>query len=71
MIAIFVANPHASTMFTLVQYSRELIALTELMIFLKNIKFYDTGFSGKTTPIMLGESPSKYGVDVLVKSRSS
>ena len=36
-MAIFVANPHASTVFTFVQYSLELIVLIEAMILLKNM----------------------------------
>jgi hypothetical protein len=45
--------------FTFVQYFVDDIIFNAEVIFFINISFYDTGFSGKVTPIMLGESPSK------------
>ena len=37
MMAIFVENPHASTVFTRVQYSLDDMVFTAVMIFLKNM----------------------------------
>jgi hypothetical protein len=59
IIAIFVEKPNASMMFTFVQYPVDDIVFNAIVIFLKNINFYDLGFSGKVTPIIFGESSSK------------